>query len=66
MGRAHRQTRAAADELGGLQAPHIDVSVFARGLLDRVVTRVYFADEQAANAQDGTLRALPTTPPVRP
>jgi protocatechuate 3,4-dioxygenase alpha subunit len=29
------------------QAPHIDVSVFARGLLDRVVTRIYFPDEPA-------------------
>ncbi|CAM3835704.1 protocatechuate 3,4-dioxygenase subunit alpha [Kibdelosporangium persicum] len=27
------------------QAPHIDVSVFARGLLHRVVTRIYFADD---------------------
>lgn len=27
------------------QAPHIDVSVFARGLLNRVVTRIYFADD---------------------
>ena len=26
----------------GDQAPHIDVAVFARGLLDRVVTRIYF------------------------
>jgi protocatechuate 3,4-dioxygenase alpha subunit len=25
-------------------APYIDVSVFARGLLNRVVTRIYFAD----------------------
>ncbi len=44
---------------GGLQAPHVDVSVFARGLLDRVVTRLYFADEPTANAQDAVLRALP-------
>jgi protocatechuate 3,4-dioxygenase, alpha subunit len=29
------------------QAPHIDVSVFARGLLDRIVTRIYFPDEAA-------------------
>lgn len=43
---------------GGLQAPHLDVSVFARGLLDRVVTRMYFADETAANAEDPVLRAL--------
>lgn len=43
----------------GWQAPHVDVSLFARGLLDRVVTRIYFADEAAANAQDAVLRALP-------
>jgi protocatechuate 3,4-dioxygenase, alpha subunit len=44
---------------GGVQAPHIDLSVFARGLLNRVVTRVYFADEPAANAADPVLAALP-------
>jgi protocatechuate 3,4-dioxygenase alpha subunit len=44
---------------GGLEAPHLDVSVFARGLLDRVVTRIYFADEAAANAEDAVLRSLP-------
>ncbi len=33
------------DGEGGLQAPHVDVSVFARGLLDRVVTRIYFGDD---------------------
>jgi protocatechuate 3,4-dioxygenase alpha subunit len=44
---------------GGLQAPHVDVSVFARGLLDRVVTRLYFGDEQDANATDPVLAALP-------
>jgi protocatechuate 3,4-dioxygenase, alpha subunit len=47
------------DGAGGLQAPHVDVSVFARGLLDRVVTRIYFADEAAANAEDPVLAALP-------
>jgi len=47
------------DGQGGLQAPHLDVSVFARGLLDRVVTRVCFADEAAANAQDAVLQSLP-------
>ena len=46
------------DGEGGLQAPHIDVSVFARGLLDRLVTRIYFADEAAANAEDVVLRGL--------
>jgi protocatechuate 3,4-dioxygenase, alpha subunit len=47
------------DGAGGEQAPHVDVSVFARGLLDRVVTRVYFDDEPAANAADAVLRSLP-------
>jgi protocatechuate 3,4-dioxygenase alpha subunit len=42
----------------GLQAPHLDVSVFARGLLHRVVTRIYFGDEEAANAEDPLLRAV--------
>jgi protocatechuate 3,4-dioxygenase alpha subunit len=47
------------DGEGGLQAPHIDVSVFARGMLDRVVTRIYFADEAGANADDVVLGSLP-------
>ena len=42
----------------GDQAPHIAVSVFARGLLHRVVTRIYFADEEAANAADPVLAGL--------
>ena len=44
---------------GGSEAPHLDVTVFARGLLDRVVTRVYFADEEAANAADPVLASVP-------
>lgn len=44
--------------VGGL-APHVDVSVFSRGLLDRVVTRLYFADEADANAADEVLAAVP-------
>jgi protocatechuate 3,4-dioxygenase alpha subunit len=47
------------DGEGGLQAPHIDVSLFARGILDRVVARIYFADEAEANAEDAVLRGLP-------
>jgi protocatechuate 3,4-dioxygenase alpha subunit len=42
-----------------LQAPHIAVTVLARGLLNRVVTRIYFADEPAANAEDDVLNSLP-------
>jgi len=43
---------------GGIEAPHLDVSVFARGLLDRVVTRLYFPDEQTANAVDPVLSSI--------
>ncbi len=40
------------------QAPHIDVSVFARGLLNRLVTRIYFPDEAEANAEDPVLSLI--------
>lgn len=43
----------------GGQAPHIDVSLFARGLLQRAVTRVYFPDEAAANTSDPVLAEVP-------
>ena len=42
-----------------MQAPHIDVSVFARGMLNRVVTRVYFPDEAVANSVDPVLLSVP-------
>ncbi len=42
---------------GTAQAPHLAVSVFARGLLDRVVTRIYFEGD-AANATDPVLALL--------
>jgi protocatechuate 3,4-dioxygenase, alpha subunit len=41
----------------GDQAPHIAVAVFARGLLNHVVTRIYFPDEEA-NATDPVLSGL--------
>ena len=44
---------------GQMQAPHIDVSVFARGMLHRTVTRIYFADEAEANASDPVLARVP-------
>jgi protocatechuate 3,4-dioxygenase, alpha subunit len=44
---------------GGPAAPHVNVSVFARGLLNRVVTRVYFPDEGPANAADPVLASIP-------
>jgi protocatechuate 3,4-dioxygenase alpha subunit len=43
---------------GRPQAPHIEVSVFARGLLKRLVTRVYFPDEPDANEADPVLSAI--------
>lgn len=49
---------------GSMQAPHVDVSVFARGLLKRVVTRIYFDDEAAANAHDPVLLGI-TDPAAR-
>jgi protocatechuate 3,4-dioxygenase, alpha subunit len=42
-----------------LQAPHIAVTVMARGMLHRCVTRIYFADEQRANACDPVLTRVP-------
>ncbi|MBN9744247.1 protocatechuate 3,4-dioxygenase subunit alpha [Amycolatopsis sp. A1MSW2902] len=45
------------DASGAPQARHIDVSVFARGLLNRVVTRVYFEDQD--NAGDAVLASVP-------
>ena len=41
-----------------IQAPHIDVGVFARGILRRLFTRIYFEDE-AANADDPILALVP-------
>jgi protocatechuate 3,4-dioxygenase alpha subunit len=40
------------------QAPHICVIIFARGMLNHLVTRLYFADEPA-NALDPVLNAVP-------
>jgi protocatechuate 3,4-dioxygenase, alpha subunit len=41
-----------------LQAPHICVAVFARGLLNHTFTRLYFADDPA-NADDPVLQLVP-------
>jgi protocatechuate 3,4-dioxygenase alpha subunit len=40
------------------EAPRFDVLVFARGLLRHQLTRLYFPDEEAANAADPVLSAL--------
>jgi protocatechuate 3,4-dioxygenase alpha subunit len=47
------------DPSGATAAPHIAVSVFARGMLRRCVTRIYFADEESANAVDPVLLRVP-------
>ncbi|HEX6196086.1 MAG TPA: protocatechuate 3,4-dioxygenase subunit alpha [Jiangellaceae bacterium] len=44
---------------GTTEAPHLDVTVLARGLLDRVVTRIYFPDETERNATDAVLEGIP-------
>ena len=41
-----------------MQAPHLEVSVFARGLLHRLVTRMYFPDEAEANSADPVLSSI--------
>src|SRR5262245_24266550 len=43
---------------GTTQAPHINVGVFARGVLKRMFTRIYFAGD-AANAKDPILALVP-------
>jgi protocatechuate 3,4-dioxygenase alpha subunit len=47
-----------ADLRGGLQAPHLLVSIFMRGLLKRLVSRVYFPDEPL-NENDQVLQLTP-------
>lgn len=43
---------------GATQAPHLVVGVFMRGLLKRLVTRIYFPDEPG-NADDPILKLVP-------
>lgn len=40
------------------QAPHLDILVFARGLLKHQLTRMYFPDELEANVADPVLAGL--------
>jgi protocatechuate 3,4-dioxygenase alpha subunit len=44
---------------GREQAPYLNLSVFARGLLKQAQTRIYFPDEEAANASDPVLALVP-------
>jgi protocatechuate 3,4-dioxygenase, alpha subunit len=52
-----RPGRVAAPN-GRLQAPHLLVGILARGILTRLVTRLYFADEPS-NDEDPILALVP-------
>jgi len=41
-----------------MQAPHIAVTIFARGLLKQLITRIYFPDGEG-HAEDALLNAVP-------
>ncbi len=41
-----------------LQAPHLNVAIFGRGLLKQLATRIYFADQVEANEVDPVLGAI--------
>lgn len=43
---------------GKLQAPHLTVTIFMRGLLKQLMTRIYFPDDPA-NAEDPILALVP-------
>jgi protocatechuate 3,4-dioxygenase, alpha subunit len=46
------------DDAGRLQAPHLNVAVFARGVMNRLVTRIYFS-EDPANSECPILALVP-------
>jgi protocatechuate 3,4-dioxygenase alpha subunit len=43
---------------GTTMAPHVNVAIFARGINIHLHTRIYFADEVRANAEDPVLRLI--------
>lgn len=47
------------DAEGEFQAPHINLVVQARGMLNPLFTRIYFPDEPEANGQDQVLNRVP-------
>jgi len=44
---------------GGLQAPHLNVTILMRGMLRHLQTRMYFSGD-AANAEDAVLSSVPS------
>jgi protocatechuate 3,4-dioxygenase, alpha subunit len=53
------RTLRPAPVAGSTEAPHLAVTVFARGLLHHLFTRVYFPNHTEANAVDPLLSSLP-------
>ena len=53
---AAAQKRTQCDA-GGMQAPHVNISVFARGVLNRLATRLYF-DGDPALGEDPVLKRI--------
>jgi protocatechuate 3,4-dioxygenase alpha subunit len=54
-----RKPAAVSGPEGRSQAPHLELTVFARGLLRHLATRVYFPEEEAANRADPVLERVP-------
>lgn len=48
-----------ASAAGRIQAPHIELQIFGRGLLRQLSTRIYFPDEREANRVDPLLASIP-------
>jgi protocatechuate 3,4-dioxygenase, alpha subunit len=53
-----RKPQAVRRPDGRVRAPHLNVTVFARGLLRQLATFVYFPDEAEANRADPVLELL--------
>ena len=58
-GQAFRIDTIKPGSVDGQQAPHLNLIVFMRGLLNHCQTRVWFSDEVAANAADPVLQSIP-------
>jgi protocatechuate 3,4-dioxygenase, alpha subunit len=54
-----RKPDAQATVDGQTLAPHLNVTLFGRGLLKQAQTRMYFPDEEAANERDPVLALVP-------
>ena len=53
-----RKPFPTAGQDGRSHAPHLELTVFARGLLRHLATRIYFPDETVANEADPVLRLV--------